>query len=206
MESIARSIGVGPSTAPRHLVESTPLDHVQGMDGGKLHGEFEWIRLPIWALSRAEQIALYGKPASNLTEAVENKNYSYGDEQERLWTFGSNAIPRGYEYTEAFSVNTVLQMLLSVVSILLNSLVVIISLKTSRKRSAVALSLYTRVSLSFADIAGAMCTLVSVLILRFYDERRLPRETWNFVVVLTLLQMFFTTTSFCHLILMSIRR
>lgn len=123
------------------------------------------------------------------------------------WLYASNALPKRYELTDDFLANTIIQVVLSFVSILLNSLVIIVSLKASRKNSVdVALSLYTRVSLSFADVLAATATLMSVLLLSFYHRRHMHDKIWDFVAVLILLQTFFTTTSFCHLILMSIRR
>ena len=134
--------------------------------------------------------------------------FNYNRNSTEKWHYKNNAIQLGYELTDTFIVNTAIQVVLSLLSVILNCVVIIVSLKASRRRSRadVALSHYTRVSLSFADILCAVCTFCSVLLLSFQRKQRMTMRTWNLVAVLTLFQTFFTTTSFYHLILMSVRR
>lgn len=133
-------------------------------------------------------------------------NYSIQDENS-VWTYESDAISANYEYTVTFQSNIVIQLALSMISLVLNGLVVILSLRTSRRSSMdVALSQYTRISLAYADILSAFSTFASTSLLLLFGKSLMTEAIWNVIVLLTLLQMYFVSTSFCHLILMSLRR
>ena len=124
-----------------------------------------------------------------------------------MWRYDSHAIPANYEYTFACRANVLAQLVLSLMTLLLNTLVVLVSIRTSRRSTVdVALSQYTRISLSYADILSALSTFVCTLLMLLFPEQLMTDAIWSVIVLLTLLQMYFITTSFCHLILMSIRR
>ena len=126
---------------------------------------------------------------------------------ESLWKYDSHAIPANYEYTFACHANVLAQLVLSLITLLLNTLVVLVSIRTSRRSTVdVALSQYTRISLSYADILSALSTFVCTFLMLLFPEQLMTDAIWSVIVLLTLLQMYFITTSFCHLILMSVRR
>ena len=123
------------------------------------------------------------------------------------WQYNGDAISEGYEFTDEFLINIFIQLFLSVVSLLLNGLVISIILRMKKRNTGnTTLSLFTRMSLSVADTLAALCSALSTALLLMYSRDAMTENTWDMIVILTLLHGYFITTSFLHLIFMSIRR
>ena len=123
------------------------------------------------------------------------------------WKYNGDAIPDGYEFTDEFLINISIQLFLSIVSLLLNGLAILIILRMKkRNQEETSLSLFTRLSLSVADILAAFCSAFSSALYLLFRKDAMTEMAWKIIVILTLLHSYFVTTSFFHLIFMSIRR
>ena len=136
---------------------------------------------------------------SHLSTYVQNENDTL------IWDVEKPAlaIPEGFIFSDKYYRNITAQLIISVISVFANALVIVVMIKNLKKDKT--LHKYTKLSLAIVDLLTALVTMANASLL-LYAKEDMNDTVISMWVYLTIFQMHFMTTSFCHLSLMSIRR